>query len=407
MKNKLFTLILVLQILNIFTFAYSDNITQDKNISLKAYFSYTVDSMRNVIFVDESTGDINRYLWNFGDSTYIEEKNPKYQYKKNGSYLVTLTVTNKNNFQDTYSKLISIDGFNTVSGMVFAGPNRLEKGHIFLVETNESNFKVFDSKIINYGNFVFEAVPNGSYTFCVIPDFDFNFHYFPKYIATYYERSFMWNKSDFIVIEENKIDQNIHLISYNEIFYGEASIKGNFKFETNLNVEDRTPINIILLNENKEPMDFRPINTENNSYTFDELPYGKYYIHPEISGLISYDFEVILTPDNYIQTDINFNIDERNNIIFNIPKPPETEPKDIDIIFNLNKGNIDIRTDNKIKESVICKLFDMSGKIVLDRYETPPNIIIDASHINTGLYILDIKTFGNKKICTKKIIVNN
>ncbi len=47
----------------------------------------------NVVFTDHSTGDIDSWLWDFGDSTTSTEQHPTHTYENPGSYTVSLTVT--------------------------------------------------------------------------------------------------------------------------------------------------------------------------------------------------------------------------------------------------------------------------------------------------------------------------
>jgi len=51
------------------------------------------DAPLEVIFIDESTGDITSWSWDFGDGGTSTEQNPGHQYTTMGTYTVTLTVT--------------------------------------------------------------------------------------------------------------------------------------------------------------------------------------------------------------------------------------------------------------------------------------------------------------------------
>ena len=399
MKNRSFTFILTLIAVGIFMPAYSVNFYQD----IKADFIYATDNMRNVTFTNQSAGNITKYEWGFGDNTFTEKENPEHRFNKNGDFQVCLTIYDEDNSQDSHCELIHIEGLNIVSGLIYAGPNILEEGKIFLIENSKSNFVISASVDINAGEFTFDAVPNGNYTLYAVPNLDYSFHYFPKYIATYSGGAVKWDNSKSINLRENTITENISLKSYDEIFYGHSSIKGSFKFQEN-NLLDGIPINVILLNNNKQPMDFRSIDSETGEYAFEELPYGRYYIHPEIAGFHSSDFEIELTSENNARTNINFNLDDNDNIV--LENNPDNKIYDIDITFNLERGNIYIRTDKKIEEAVTCELFDVTGRLILNSYETPPEINIDASYINPGLYILSVKTFTNKNIGTQKIFIN-
>jgi len=64
---------------------------------LNASFTYSPSSAmagQAVQFIDTSTGGPTSWLWNFGDNTTSNSKNPSHTYTAAGSYTVTLTVTN-------------------------------------------------------------------------------------------------------------------------------------------------------------------------------------------------------------------------------------------------------------------------------------------------------------------------
>ena len=70
-----------------------------------ADFTYTTNYLI-VSFTDASTaGDrmINTWDWDFGDGTKSVEQNPVHTYEESGTYLVSLTVIDKNNL-DKYNQ---------------------------------------------------------------------------------------------------------------------------------------------------------------------------------------------------------------------------------------------------------------------------------------------------------------
>jgi len=60
----------------------------NQNITFDATGSYDID------------GTITKYIWNFGDGTTSSSKNPIHAYKNNGTYIVTLEVTDNNGLTD-------------------------------------------------------------------------------------------------------------------------------------------------------------------------------------------------------------------------------------------------------------------------------------------------------------------
>ena len=47
---------------------------------------------RLVAFKDRSYGNINSWIWDFGDGTSSDEQNPVHTYRKEGDYVVVLYV---------------------------------------------------------------------------------------------------------------------------------------------------------------------------------------------------------------------------------------------------------------------------------------------------------------------------
>jgi PKD repeat protein len=84
------------------------------NIAPTASFKYSPSEPtvgEDVQFVDESTdpeGKLTSWLWNFGDGYTSTIKNPTHKYQKEGTYNVTLTVTDDEGLTDTTSKILVI-----------------------------------------------------------------------------------------------------------------------------------------------------------------------------------------------------------------------------------------------------------------------------------------------------------
>jgi len=49
----------------------------------------------SIQFMDKSTGDVDSWLWDFGDGNTSTEENPSHTYAERGDYTVSLTVSNK------------------------------------------------------------------------------------------------------------------------------------------------------------------------------------------------------------------------------------------------------------------------------------------------------------------------
>ena len=75
-----------------------------------ADFTFEVNVL-TVTFTDlseEGDSDIIKWEWSFGDGAYSEGQNPIHFYKKDGTYEVTLIVTDENNATDTARKNVTV-----------------------------------------------------------------------------------------------------------------------------------------------------------------------------------------------------------------------------------------------------------------------------------------------------------
>ena len=82
-------------------------VTGDPVPEVFAGFRTVVSGGTTVQFIDESLGNPTAWSWDFGDGQGSLEQNPVYTYQKEGTYLVTLTVSNEL-FMNSYTKRIGI-----------------------------------------------------------------------------------------------------------------------------------------------------------------------------------------------------------------------------------------------------------------------------------------------------------
>ncbi len=61
-----------------------------------------------VMFTDKSTGNPDKWYWDFGDKTVSKAKNPVHTYKKAGKYTVTLKIMDAKGATSTVKKTINL-----------------------------------------------------------------------------------------------------------------------------------------------------------------------------------------------------------------------------------------------------------------------------------------------------------
>ena len=124
----------------------------------------------SVNFIDNSTGNITSWLWNFGDGTpTANSQTATHVYYSTGTFYVSLTVTDNNGCTDTYTDSVVVhDIFAFYIPNCFS-PNGDNTNDIFLpkglsIDPNNYKMMIFD----RWGNLVFSTINlaegwNGTY----------------------------------------------------------------------------------------------------------------------------------------------------------------------------------------------------------------------------------------------------
>jgi hypothetical protein len=308
------------------------------------------------------------------------------------------SITIPSNSDQDHSKLRVLpntkngESINSISGIILMGENLLPEGNIYLLENNKGSINSVELENVFNGEFQFKNLYAGNFFLYVIPDFDFNFPYYPKYLPTYSGNTHLWEKSIVTQLNLNLENYLISLVKYDFPFYGQKSITGKITYsEGYMGIKD-IPVPIILLNEIKTPMDFRIANEFTGEYSFTNLPQGVYYIHPEIPGIKTNDYKIIVN-------DIQKN-DEINFLIEGKFIKPENENS---INQEISDHFIKIKIDGNESSPYICDLISSSGLSVFEGIFYSNEIKIQTEQFNAGIYIIKIRSFDNSFIEIKYI----
>ena len=99
------------------------------NVGPTADFVYSPlnpTDLQNVIFTDKSSdldGDIVDWYWDLGDGNTSKLQSPSYQYGDNGTYIVTLTITDDDGVSEVKSQQISVSNVGPIIDFAFFSAN--------------------------------------------------------------------------------------------------------------------------------------------------------------------------------------------------------------------------------------------------------------------------------------------
>ncbi len=288
---------------------------------------------------------------------------------------------------------------NNLSGKIYAGINPLPEGNIYLLRKNKSGNYILENNPVTNGNFHFKSIPSKEHLIFVIPEFNYDFLYFPKYIPTYFGNSYSWEKAQTWNTDKTNFKINYSLLSFSDPFYGNKKISGKIVYSETYKELPDLPVTIILLNESFIPMDFRTADEHTGNFSFNYLPEGTYYLHPEIPGLKSYDIKVIVGNEAKSGlNNINFKADAKNI-------KPEINTDKLTPVVSTNF--LKVYLNNEINYPVVCELIDLSGKSAIKKIYNSENISINTAGLAAGIYILKIKTYDNSPVRTAKVFIRN
>jgi hypothetical protein len=319
---------------------------------------------------------------------------------------VTLTITGSAGCESKHTEIIEIKGVQKIQGKVLVKTEALEKGKAYLLKNqnngNTQKFRLEKIIEIKNGTFCFENMPTAEYQIFIIPEFDLPFRYFPKYLPTYADGKSFWTTSKSSKIE-NDVDNTISLNYFDNPFYGNCLIKGKISKKGNTN-SDNFGIPVLLVNEQEQIMDFCMADPVSGEYCFNELPEGKYRIHPEIINCETEELTVILSEGNQQKKYADFEISddlvkplipEENNSVTTYPNP-------IYDILNIDLQALILPQNSEFT----AKLYDAGGRLIITESgkNSSKSFLINTSRLTPGIYFLQMYDSQNLIVGFRRIV---
>ena len=298
------------------TSTYCDTVSINGGANCSATMSYSTNNTLTANFSVTATGTAPfTYAWDFGDSLGTSTMaNPTYTYGASGLYYACVTVTDANGCSVTDCGLITLNIPTSGSLNILVLTDSLLASNpqavVYLIEhdTVAGTLTAIQTDTTMQGFATFTNLPFGNYLLkAALLSTDPNYS---NYLPTYYTQSLTWNGGTDIQLTPNLVGFTyIELIAGTNVGTGPGFIGGLISQGANRGPGD--PIEgalVILYDANMNPIGYTYTDA-NGDYSFDNLPYGVYYVYVEELGLASSPVQVTLSPTTPSMDQVHFDIE--------------------------------------------------------------------------------------------------
>lgn len=288
-----------------------------------------------------------------------------------------------------------------ISGRVISDRGLISEARISLINTAEADIKAVKEVISEQaGTFTFNYLPAGTYSLKAYPAQ----YSRDEFLPVYFYNELLWQNANNIQLHENTYDVDIYLPAFQPLPpAGICRLRGICKIEPDGGL--CSDVDVFLYDRNLQHILNWQTVSEDGSFFFDNMPYGRYVIMAQKIGYSGIPSEVLsLTEQNPDASELEIWLTSDKKLFFkNIPSG---QTHQVSLSPNPTQGIINLTTETDINErsvilynSVGCK--QDPAKIIFQRNET--GYLFDFSYLATGFYLLKF-SIGNTEYSSKILI---
>jgi len=337
------------------------------------------------------------FTWEFGDGTTASGQSQLHTYCCFGTYSVTLTTTDSTGCYSSFAAPVVVypdsTGNMSLGGQVFAGNTPLSQGMVTLFGTDPSGYyyPIQTAYIDLSGSYSFLNVGTGSYIILAFPQPD-SLGAGTQYLPTYYGDVIFWEQATPIYLGVPLNPYNINLVSFDSIGGGDGSITGQILGGGKSMLTSGQEV--LLLDEFGNTVRIAFTDGQGN-FSFTNLPFGEYNVHPVITGVTTQPAAVVLDASSTSATVI---MTIEGHTITGI-----SERASAGIIGNVypNPAIDEISVNIKSQGEITIRIMDASGRVVYTETKMVASagsqVTILVSHLKPGLYLISVQDRGRNQ----------
>lgn len=392
---------------------------QDSGFCTADFFA-VADSNSQVMyqytFFDQSTGNPDLWLWDFGDGHISHEQNPAHTYEVSGTYEVCLDTWNSNypGYTGSYCMPLTTANYHQLGGHALIGDNPINNPvhtgdtgvAVIYRQTHDNSFLAIDTnKFHELGYYWFANMMEMGYRIRI--SLTPNSTHYQASVPSYYPGTMHWQDADELILAEDLFEISTNMMQVNGIASGPGKISGRLVAENRSGVESHRSCGqapVMLTNQENMLLAWTATN-EYGQFAFNNIALGSYQLHADIIGMWSQLITVTLSTGYPVNDSLQivmsseppFNIEEavgNINLISLYPNPAEDH-----IHLNLT-----VNEPCKMNANI----YDMTGNIVegkqfiLNKEHNEISISMDACR--PGLYMICLHDDRQSGVICKKFI---
>ncbi len=289
-------------------------------VNCEADFTAVADSSSQVVnrffFYDESYGNVDQWLWDFGDGHTSHEQHPIHVYDGPGTYEVCLSTWSSSypGCNDSRCRLVQTSDYFQLGGLAFTGDHPINNPY----PTGDTGIAVLYRKVGSHGlqavdTTVFHEL--GYYWFSDKMEMAYTMkigltpgsEHYRDYVPSYFPGRMRWEQAEMLMLNDHMYEMNTSLMPAPGAGNGNGQISGKVvqgeysRFTCDIDFRE---VPVILTDNYSNPLEWTATDA-NGYFVFEGLAMGSYKLYADIAGIYSIP-ESILLSDGFPVVDTVF-----------------------------------------------------------------------------------------------------
>ena len=400
-----------------------ETIILEDSIQCVADFLAVADSSSNVMykynFYDQSSGNPDGWLWDFGDGNYSQEQYPVNIYEAAGTYEVCLNSWNSNHpgCNDSYCILVQTANYFQLGGMAFIGQNPLNNPS----STGDTGIAILyrqrkDLSLIAVDTNVFHEL--GYYWFNNMMELDYMIwisltpgsDHYEDFVPSYFPEAMGWQDADIFSLSDNLYEMNTSLMEAQGADIGPGHIGGRVISGNKYGVEayfSFHDVTVILTDQSSTPLEWTTTD-EYGQFEFNNIALGSYKVYADVTGIWSQPETVIIDEEfPFIDTVL---IRMYEGAPFSVQEPVDNLIRISSLYPNPVINNMTLQLSAEKPLLLRMNIINITGQTIytIDKLTVQGSntFVVPTEKIPSGIYLISLSWDGQKQMITKKFIKN-